>query len=92
MHEAGYDWVNASNADEFGRFMGAVLKQKAAKGYDSEQIAELFHTAKEKRIDTKTLANDFEFWIENQEALEAAPRSVRTISSEAFAERIGLEL
>lgn len=92
MHEAGYDWVNAGNADEFGRFMGAVQKQKAAKGYDSEQIAELFHTAKEKRIDTKTLANDFEFWMENQEALEAAPRSARTISSEAFAERIGLEL
>lgn len=92
MQEAGYDWVNEANADEFGRFMGAVQKQKAAKGYDSEQIAELFHTAKEKRIDSKTLAEDFEFWLENQEALESAPRSGKIISSAEFAERLGLEL
>lgn len=92
MHEAGYDWINASNAADFGKFMGAVQKHKEAKGYDSDQIAELFHTARNKRIDTDTLAADFEFWLDHINELEEAPRSNSTISSEDFAERIGLSI
>lgn len=92
MQEAGYDWINENNAADFGKFMGAVQKHKEAKGYDSDQIAELYHTAKEKRIDTQTLADDFEFWLDHQSELEEAPRSNSTISSEDFAARIGLSI
>lgn len=92
MQERGYDFINESNAAEFGKFMGAVQKHKEAKGYDSDQIADLFRQAKEKRIDPKTLADDFEFWLEHSEELEEAPRSTRIISSADFADRIGLEI
>lgn len=92
MQEAGYDWINERNAADFGRFMGAVQKHKAARGYDSDQIAELFHTAVEKRIDTKTLAADFEFWLEHEQELSEAPRAQSITSSAAFAERIGLTI
>lgn len=92
MQEHGYDFVNKNNAAEFGRFMGAVQKHKEAKGYDSDQIADLFRQAKEKRIDTKTLADHFQFWLAHSQELEEAPRSTHITSSAAFADRIGLEI
>ncbi len=92
MREHGYDFVNKKNAAALGRFMGAVQKHKAAKGYDSDQLVTLFETAYGKFIDTSTLANDFEFWLQHMDELESAPAATSMTSSEAFAERIGLTI
>lgn len=92
MREHGYDFINRKNAAAFGRFMGAVQKHKAAKGYDSDQLVTLFETAYGKFIDTATLANDFEFWLQHTDELESAPAAPSMTSSEAFAGRIGLKI
>ena len=77
MHRAGYDWVNASNADAFGRFLGAVQESDAASGYDSGDKAGyggLFRLAQRKNIDPKSMAADFQYWMEHRQELENAPR------------------
>lgn len=90
MQGMGYTFINKKNAAEFGEFMREVKKHKDYKGRDSEQLVELFRTAKEKRIDTQSLAKNYETWFKNEKALESAPRSNRTVSFEAFAERAGV--
>lgn len=89
MHRAGYDWVNASNADAFGRFLGAVQESDAASGYDSGDKAGyggLFRLAQRKNIDPKSMAADFEYWMEHRQELEKAPRmrSNTPVSSDDF--------
>ena len=85
MNERGYDFVNKSNAQEFGEFMRDVKTHKTYKGYDSERVAMLFGKLKEKRIDTKDAAEYFEYWMKHQNQLDQVPRSNKTVSSKEFA-------
>lgn len=91
MHERGYDFVNKSNAQEFGEFMRDVKTHKTYKGYDSERVVMLFGKLKEKRIDTKDAAEYFEYWMKHQNQLDQAPRSNKTVSSKEFAKLRGLQ-
>lgn len=91
MHERGYDFVNKSNAQEFGEFMRDVKTHKTYKGYDSERVAMLFGKLKEKRIDTKDAAEYFEYWMKHQTQLDQVPRSNKTVSSKDFAKLRGLQ-
>lgn len=89
MHKAGYDWVNASNADAFGRFLGAVQQSEAASGYDSGDKAGysgLFRLAQRKNIDPQSMADDFQYWMAHRQELEKAPkaRSDKPVSSDDF--------
>lgn len=89
MHKAGFEWVNASNADAFGRFLGAVQESDAASGYDSGDKAGyggLFRLAQKKNIDPKEMAADFQYWMEHRKELEDTPRmrSKTPVSSEDF--------
>lgn len=89
MHRAGYDWVNASNAEAFGRFLGAVQESDAASGYDSgdkEGYSGLFRLAQRKNIDPQSMADDFEYWMKHRQELEKAPkaRSDTPVSSDDF--------
>ena len=85
MQERGYDFINKSNAQEFGEFMRDVKTHKTYKGYDSERVAMLFGKLKEKRISTKDAAEYFEYWMKHQNDLDRAPRSNKTVSSKDFA-------
>ena len=87
MHELGYDWINKKNAAEFGEFMREVKKHKDYKGRDSEQLVDLYKTAKEKRIDPQTLAENYEKWFENERTFEQQPRSNKVISFDEFMDR-----
>ena len=89
MHRAGYTWVNASNADAFGRFLGAVQQSEAASGYDSgdkEGYSGLFRLAQRKNIDPQSMAEDFQYWMEHRQELKKAPkaRSDKPVSSDDF--------
>lgn len=88
MREHGYDWINKGNIHEFRRFWKEVKKHEGYKEYGSDRIANLFKEAKRKRIDTKTLAADFKFWLDNEQALDTMKRSNETISSTQARERI----
>lgn len=87
-----FDFVNESNIIEFQKFLGAVQKHKSEKGYDSEQYGQLFKYAEEKNIDPKSIADDFEFWMEHEKELKAAPKSDSTIDSAEMARQIGLKI
>ena len=58
------------------------------RGRDSDQIAKLYKTAKEKRIDPISLAENYEKWYENEKAYKSAPRSRETQSFDQFMERV----
>lgn len=87
MHERGYSFINARNADEFGRFMKEVKKHEDYRGRDSEQLVELYKTAKEKRISPLSLAQNYEKWFANEKTFESAPKSSRTVDFDTFIER-----
>lgn len=89
LQEHGYSFINERNIDQFGEFWREVKKHAEYKGYDSEEIVELFHLGKEKRVDPVTLAKDFDFWLGN-EALADMPRSTRTITADEARSRLGI--
>lgn len=93
MQDAGYTWVNEKNADEFGRFLGAVQESEAASGYDSGDKAGysgLFRLAKKKNIDPQEMAKDFQYWMQHRQELEKAPKmqSSEPVSSADFKKHV----
>lgn len=90
--KAGFEFVNENNAIDFARFLGDVQQKYGKKVYTSEQIGELYKTARTKRIDPETMKDDFAFWQENIKKLQSAKRSNKTISSEEMAERLNLKI
>ena len=88
MRDRGYDWLNKGNIQDFRRFWKEVKKHGEYKNYASDRIANLFREAKRKRIDSKDLAKDFEFWLQNEDKLDTMKRSNETISSAEARERI----
>lgn len=90
MRERGYTFLTKGNIHQFREFWKEVRSHEANRFKDSEQVVELFKTAKEKRIDPLDLAKDFQFWIEHQQELSSAKRSNSTITSEEARERLGI--
>lgn len=90
MREMGYTFLNKSNIHEFGEFMKQVRKHANVKNLQgvSDRIVNLFKEAKRKRIDTKDLAKDFQFWLDHETELDTMKRSNTTMSSEEARERI----
>lgn len=92
MQEHGYTFLNKNNIRDFQEFMGEVSKHKAAKGLPSDDIVDMWRQARDKRIDTKSLARRFDFWLEHRDKLAEAPRSHSTVSADDMAKRIGLKI
>ena len=90
MHEHGYDFINKNNAEQFGEFMREAKKHDEYRGYDSEEVVELFHLAKEKHVRPEELARDLDTWIGN-ESLINMPRSRSTIGAEELKERLAMQ-
>lgn len=89
LQKKGYDWLNESNIHEFGKFWEEVRKHAGKKlNYDSERVAKLFREAKRKRISSKDLARDFEFWLDHEQELDTMKRSNKTMTSDQAKERI----
>lgn len=90
--EYGYTFLNKSNIRDFMQFMDEVNRHKAAKGLPSDDIVDMWRTARNKRIDTFSLARDFDFWLQHQSVIDKAPRSNSTITSEEFARKVRLKI
>lgn len=90
MREMGYTFLNKGNIHEFGEFMKQVRKHANVKNLQgvSDRIVNLFKEAKRKRIDTQTLAKDFQFWLDHETELDTMKRSNTTMSSDEARERI----
>lgn len=89
MQERGYDFINMNNVDQFGEFMKEAKLHDEYRGYDSEEVVELFHVAKEKHVKPEDLAKDLDLWMGNEKLLNM-PRSRSTIGSEELKERLGM--
>lgn len=76
LHESGYDFINESNFDRFTAFMDEVKSHSDARSveYQSEDIVELFERALEEDADPEEVAQDFEYWLENES--EPLPESL----------------
>lgn len=92
LREHGYDFVNKSNILDFQKFMGEVKQHVAAKGLPSEDIVDMWKQAREKRIDTQSVAKKFDFWLEHRQELAEAPRSHSKVTGDQMAKRIGLSI
>ena len=88
MQSEGYGFINERNAAEFGEFMKEVKTHQDYRGRDSDHLANLYKTAKEKRIDPLSLAENYEKWYDNEKAYNSASRSRETQSFDQFMERV----
>lgn len=75
LSEHGYDFVNASNLQEFGEFMEEYRNQLLDMDYDSGDAADLYNVVIKHKLDPSKVQEDFEFWLENLEKAEALSRS-----------------
>lgn len=89
MQDRGYDFINENNVEQFGEFMREAKLHDEYRGYDSEEVVELFHVAKEKHVKPEDLARDLDLWMGNEKLLNM-PRSRSTIGSEELKERLGM--
>ena len=91
MKKRGYGFINMANAEQFGDFMKEVKKHEEYSGYDSKRVVALYHTAKQKRVDPESLAQDLKYWMEHDAELELSPRSDRIVTADEFLAQMGVE-
>lgn len=89
-HDRGLTWLNAGNLQSFGAFMEECRAKGYARLYGSERCAQLFGTAAKKGLDPAEVQADFNYWMQNREALENAPkfRNKDQRTSENYKERL----
>ena len=74
LHEHGLTFVTRKNMKEFGEFMEAFRQQKLDSFYSSDQAADLYGLAMEKRINPESLQKNFEEFIDEQEKISNITR------------------
>lgn len=90
LRQHGYDFVNKSNYAQFAKFMQEYRQQKLDSQFDSGEAAELYETMEKNRIDPAQVADDFEYWLQNQDvAAELKPqKGNRKVSAKTFKKRV----
>lgn len=71
LHEHDYNFVTKENFISFGKFMEEYRFQKLDEMYDSGDAAETYDALEKHRVDPEKVKEDFGFWLQNQETLEA---------------------
>lgn len=61
-HERGMEWLNKNNIQRFGEYMEELRIRYQGRQFDSERAQELFGQAERLGMDTRKLAEDFEYW------------------------------
>lgn len=74
LHEHGLTFVTRKNMKEFGEFMEAFRQQRLDSFYSSDQAADLYGLAIEKRINPEALKNNFDEFIDEQERISNITR------------------
>lgn len=87
----GFDWVNKKNFKRFSDFMTYYRSQHLDKMFDSDQVVKMYHELVEKRkISSKEVQDNFEFWADNQDKLKDMPVKVNKeyLSSDELKKRL----
>ena len=74
LHKNGLDFVNEDNLQRFGEFMEAFRQEKIDSLYSSDQAADLFDIAIEKRISFNALQKNFEEFLGQEEKISKIKR------------------
>lgn len=74
MHKNGLDFVNEDNLQRFGEFMEAFRQEKIDSLFSSDQAADLFDIAIEKRISFDALQKNFEEFLGQEEKISKIKR------------------
>ena len=90
LHAHEYTFVNRENYIQFGKFMQEYRQQKLDSVYDSVQAADTFETLEKHRVNPAEVADDFEYWLRNQEeASQLKPqKGTRTVSAKTLKNRV----
>ena len=70
LHEHGYDFVNAGNYKDFGKFMEEYRNQLLDMEYDSGDAAEVYRVINKKQVPVDEVKAAFERWLENADKAE----------------------
>lgn len=70
LQDHSYDFVTASNFEDFGLFMQAWKDADMEGQYMSEQAAELYDTVYENGWNVEDVKKNFKFYMDNQQKLE----------------------
>lgn len=62
LHESGYNFINKSNFNEFGRFMEFARANLTAGAYDSDRVSDLFRNAQKWQIPVDELKKNFDYY------------------------------
>lgn len=73
-HERGLTFLNKNNLQAFGEFMEESRVRGLSRIYGSERVMELFATAQKKGLDPQSIFKEFQYWMENREALDKTPK------------------
>ena len=77
--EHGDDFVTKENLMDFGEFMEEYRLQALDMEYDSGDAAEVFSMLEKHEISLDDVREDFEYWLENKEALEELRRTKASV-------------
>lgn len=69
LHESGYTFINEKNFYRWVRFVEEVRQHEEARGveFQSEDIIDMFERVEEENADPDKVAEDFEYFLENEE-------------------------
>lgn len=91
FHELGMDFITVKNLRQFGEFMEEARAQNMDRIYGSESVQRVYKEAVRKGIDPEQVKDNFAYWLERREELEALPRHKSPEARTAAAYRAELE-
>lgn len=88
LQDHGYN-ITESELDDFSEFMEWAQSKLEGLMYGSDEVAELFESARSKGLNTKELYRDFTAWMENRGELEELHVEPNTSAAE-IRKRLGI--
>lgn len=94
LQDAGYDYIDSNNINDFGRFMEGVRAQYGHKFFASDEAATLFELVEKAALDPDDVLENFEIYLDGidtaYEILEKWDND-NPISAAEVRERMGVE-
>ncbi len=70
LHSRGYDFINASNFNDFTRFMENMREKVGAKVFDSGDAVDVYNEAQRLKIPSNVLEEHFDYFLEHYDSME----------------------
>lgn len=94
LQDGGYDFIDSSNINEFGRFMEGVRAQYGSKFLASDEAATLFELVEKASLDPDEVLENFEIYLDGiNEAYDILEKwdNDKPVSAEEVRKRMGVD-